>query len=379
MKPISRISLLLLTLVMLMAAFPSPALAQSTDGDEGKFVFGGTYTLRSGETLRGGLVVVGGTALLEEDTLVIGDIVVVGGQVEIFGEVEGNVIAIGGRAYLGKHAVVNEDLVTVGGTVQREEGALVRGSITAEMPEDFDFGVFSPQAFARNQDWRSNLWRGFKPIGDVMVKFMQALALSALAAVLALFLLKPMNRVSRAVITQPFAAGGLGFLTIIVLPALLVVLAITLILLPLSLIGVVVLVCGFVFGWVSIGLEVGKRIEKMFKVEDPWVPAVSAGVGTLTLSVVSYSVGLIPCIGWVLPFLVYVLGLGAVVLTLFGSRDYPLAIAPARPAISSDVAPAPTPYQPQSGLDAMLEEAAAEAKSVNRVDDLPSDDGEIAE
>jgi hypothetical protein len=148
-----------------------------------------------------------------------------------------------------------------------------------------------------------------------------------------------------------------------------------LILLPLSLIGVVVLVCGFVFGWVSIGLEVGKRIEKMFKVEDPWVPAVSAGVGTLTLSVVSYSVGLIPCIGWVLPFLVYVLGLGAVVLTLFGSRDYPLAIAPARPT----VAPAPTPHQPQSGLDATLEEAAGEAKSVNRVDDLPSDDGEIAE
>ena len=62
MKPISRISLVLITLVILVAAFPGAAYAQSTGGDEGKFVFGGSYTLDSGDTLYGGLVVVGGSA-----------------------------------------------------------------------------------------------------------------------------------------------------------------------------------------------------------------------------------------------------------------------------------------------------------------------------
>ncbi len=50
--------------------FPGAVYAQSTGGDEGKFVFGGSYTLDSGDTLYGGLVVVGGSAELEAGSLV---------------------------------------------------------------------------------------------------------------------------------------------------------------------------------------------------------------------------------------------------------------------------------------------------------------------
>ena len=182
---------------------------------------------------------------LEEGSLVVGDVVIVGGDVEIYGEVDGNVIAIGGQAYLGEDCVVNADLVTIGGAVQREEGALVRGAITAEMPEGFELNNFNPEALNANRDWRSILWNGFKPVGDMIMNVMQALAMAALAAVLALFLLKPMERVSQAVVLQPLPAGGLGILTVIVLPALLVVLAITIILIPLSLIGFLVLGAGF--------------------------------------------------------------------------------------------------------------------------------------
>lgn len=380
MKPISRISLFLITLVILVVAFPSTAFAQTTGNEDGKFIFGGTYTLRSGETLYGGLVVVGGSAELEEDSLVVGDVVVIGGEVEIFGEVAGSVVAIGGKAYLGENAIVNEDLVTVGGTVQREEGALVRGAITAEMPEDFDLGPFDPEVFNANQDWRSYLWNGFKPIGDMMMNVMQALAMGALAAVLALFLLKPMERVSQAVVTQPLPAGGLGLLTIIVLPALLVVLAITLILIPLSLIGFLALGAAFVFGWVALGLEVGKRMEKMFKVQESWVPAVRAGVGTLVLSLLSFAVGMIPCVGWILPFLVAMLSLGGVVVTLFGTRDYPVEVVAAAAAASAPAAIVEeVPSAPESGLDALLADAAEEAENVNDIDDQPEDDEENPE
>jgi hypothetical protein len=378
MKPISRISLILITLVVLVAAFPGAVYAQSTGGDEGKFVFGGSYTLDSGETLYGGLVVVGGSAELEEGSLVVGDVVIVGGDVEIYGEVDGNVIAIGGQAYLGEDSVVNADLVTIGGAVQREEGALVRGAITAEMPEGFDLDGFNPQALNANRDWRSYMWDGFRPIGDMIMNVMQALAMAALAAVLALFLLKPMERVSQAVVTQPLPAGGLGILTVIVLPALLVVLAITIILLPLSLIGFLVLGAGFVFGWIALGLEVGKRMEKMFKVEESWAPAVRAGVGTFTLSLLGFAVSMVPCIGWILPFLVSMLSLGGVLLTLFGTRDYPLVEATVVTSVAKPAA-TPAPQETATGLDALLADAAEEAESVNDVDELPGVDGDITE
>lgn len=378
MKPISRISLILITLVILMAVFPGAAYAQTTGGDEGKFVFGGSYTLDSGDTLYGGLVVVGGSAELEEGSLVVGDVVIVGGSVEIYGEVDGNVIAIGGQAYLGEDSIVNEDLVTIGGTVQREEGALVRGAITAEMPEGFDLNQFSPEAMNANRDWRTRIWNGFKPVGDMIMNVMQALAMAALAAVLALFLIKPMERVSQAVVLQPLPAGGLGILTVIVLPALLLVLALTLILIPLSLIGFLVLGAGFVFGWIAVGLEVGKRMEKMFKVEESWAPAVRAGIGTFTLSLLGFAVGMIPCIGWILPVLVAMLSLGGVVLTLFGTRDYPPAESAVVPAAAKPVV-TPAPQEAATGLDALLADAAEEADSVNDVDDIPGVDGEVSQ
>jgi len=391
MKPISRISLLLVALLVLLAAFPGAAYAQTTGGDEGKFVFGGSYTLESDEILYGGLVVVGGNAELEEGSLVVGDVVVVGGEVEIYGEVEGNVVAIGGQAYLGEECVINEDLVTVGGAVQREQGALVRGAITAEMPEGFDLDAFDPSALQQNRDWRSYIFAGFRPIGDMIVNVMQALAMAALAAVLALFLLKPMERISSAVVSQPLPAGGLGILTVIVLPALLVILAITIILIPVSLIGFLIFGAGLVFGWIAMGLEVGKRMEKMFKVEEAWAPAVRAGIGTLTLSLLAYAVGMVPCVGWILPFLVAMLSLGGVVLTLFGSRDYPLAetaVVAATTAPAAAPAPSVEPVKEEAsdaaedvatGLDALLADAAENADSENDVDDMPGADEEDTE
>lgn len=385
MKPISRISLILITVLVLAAAFPGAAYAQTTGGEEGKFVFGGSYTLDSGETLNGGLVVVGGSAELEEGSLVVGDVVVVGGELDIYGEVDGTVIAVGGKAYLGEDSVIDEDLVTIGGAVQREEGAVVRGAITAEMPEDFDLDAFDPDMLRENQDWRTSMYRGFKPVGDLILNFMQSLAMAALAAVLALFLLKPMERVSSAVVSQPLPAGGLGILTLIVLPALLVVLAITIILIPVSLIGFLTLGAGMLFGWIAMGLEVGKRMEKMFKVEEAWAPAVRAGVGTLTLSLLAYAVGMVPCIGWILPFLVAMLSLGAVVLTLFGTRDYPVAaatvvtVAAEEPVAPVAVEAVAETEETAGGLDALLADAAEEADSVNDVDDTPGDGEEVPE
>jgi len=75
------------------------------------------------------------------------------------------------------------------------------------------------------------------------------------------------------------------------------VLAISICLSPVSLIGALILAAALIFGWVAIGLEVGRRLALAFRRE--WHPATQAGLGTLLLSFVIYAVGLIPCLGFI--------------------------------------------------------------------------------
>jgi hypothetical protein len=70
MKTLYKIAIAVLLLALFLAPTQS-ALAKGLAED--KVVFGGTYVLKSGETLRGALVVFGGAAVIETDAEVDGD------------------------------------------------------------------------------------------------------------------------------------------------------------------------------------------------------------------------------------------------------------------------------------------------------------------
>jgi hypothetical protein len=177
-----------------------------------------------------------------------------------------------------------------------------------------------------------------------MLAFFRALALAALAVLVQLFAAKPVQRVAHAVQTQPIVTGGIGLLTVLVAPALLVILAITIILLPVSLLGFLLLGVALVFGWLAIGMLTGQHLARLFK--QNWTDPIMAGVGTLALSLVASMANLIFCIGWLPTFLVSVVGLGAVIVTRFGTQFYisttlpqPYSPPPA-PGLDSDYPPA---------------------------------------
>lgn len=91
-----RLYQLLVVILVVGMAFllPGSALAQGSTGDE--VVVGGSYTLKSGETLDGNLFVIGGNATIEEGATLNGDIVVAGGYLTISGLVNGDIYATGG-------------------------------------------------------------------------------------------------------------------------------------------------------------------------------------------------------------------------------------------------------------------------------------------
>ncbi len=310
----------LLFVVVIAFALPGTALAKSLTDD--KVVAGGTFTLREGETIDGNLVIFGGAVNLEDGSRVNGDVVLMGGTLDIDGFVNGNVVGIGGVVSLGGSAVVDGDLTTLAATLNRAVGARVEGDVISGFQTPFRFSfpgrVFVPDV--------PNVEVRVPTIWNVLWFFFRTFLWAALAILLVMFLPVHTQRTATTIVRQPVLAGGVGLLTAIVAPLLLVGIAITIILIPVSLVGALIVAVAWFFGRVALGLEIGKRFAEISNQD--WPQAVAAGVGTFILTfVVDGANTLIPCVGWLFPALVGMVGLGGVLLSRFGTQLYPPYLA----------------------------------------------------
>jgi len=328
----SHLRLILLMMIVLTFALPGSALAKGFRDD--RVVFGGTFTLESGETLDGNLVVFGGYVSLEDGSRVYGDVVMFGGTLNVGGEITGSVVAFGGLVDLADNALVRGDVSMLGGHLEQAGNAQVVGETITDFTFPFAFrmpgGVRMPSIGVQ-----------FSPLLDLLWFFVRIFLWAALAVLIVLFLPTYTARVSRAVVTQPVVAGALGLLTAVVAPLVLVIMAVTILLLPAAIVGALLVVVAWVYGLVALGLEVGKRLAQMFQQE--WVPAVAAGVGTFGLILVLNGAdALIPCVGVIFKALAGMVGLGAVMLTRFGAQSYP-PVLPTPPALTEQ-ASLPSPH-----------------------------------
>jgi hypothetical protein len=343
--------LLACLLGLLLAVSVTPVFAD----DGGKVVFGGSYTLESGDEINGDLVILGGSAVLERRSQVDGNVVVVGGSASVAGEIDGDVVVFGGDVVLRSTAVVDGDLVKIGGSVRRESGAVVRGS--EESVEFEGFPRIEPFSTRLSFDPWVNRWTRsiFNIFGDIAV----ALALAAIGLLVVLFLQKQTEVVGQAILAAPLPSAGVGLLTGVVAVVLMVLLAITICLSPVAfLLGVAMLVAG-IFGWIAIGLLVGRKLLEAFNVGGVTsLKAVAAG--TLLISLLRA----IPCLGGIFGFVVGCAGLGAVVLTRFGRQTYPLPtrVPPAPPVLAEPEEIAAVEVEPEAAeVEPEAEEVEPEA------------------
>ena len=319
----------LFTLLALLALvfIPTASVRALEPFDGGPVIFGGSYTLKSGDTLTGDLVVFGGNVTIEEDAVVKGSIVIFGGNVSLDGTMTGDLILIGGSGSMGEKSVIEGDLVTVGGSVSRAEGSRIEGQIrndpTIEIPVPTLPEV--PEVPAVPEVSQPNI--NFNPIGSAFGVLGQAVLIAALAMLLALFLHPQMERVAQAAVRQPLVAGGVGLLTTLLFPLLLLFMIVTIILILGVPFAILALVLAWLFGTVSIGMEVGERFTRA--IGQDWSPMLTTGFGTFLLVLIVQGIGLAPCIGWLAPFLLGVTGVGAVVLAILEGRRRPVAAAPA--------------------------------------------------
>lgn len=297
-------------------------------------LFGCNGTVKSGATVPGDALVFGGNLIVEKGATVNGDVAIFGGNATISGEVRGDVAILGGAVQLASTAVVGGSVRVVGGGFDQANGAVVRGSVTHENNFRFSpsFGRVFTVPFAPFNGLASfglGLFRGL----------ITALAMAALGALVVVFLPEPTHRVMATAQASLAPSLGVGCLTLLVAPMLFLLLLITII-------GPVILViavaAAWLFGWIAIGYLAGQRVLEALKVREI-APAFAVVAGVLLLALL----GQVPCLGWLVSLLIGTLGVGAVVLTRFGTRPYPFQPVP---VTVSPVPFIPAPSQPSTPL-----------------------------
>ena len=359
MKMLRKFTILIILLPLVIAlALPGTAYASDSTASlntslnrrvlHDQFVLGDTYTLRSGDTLVGDLVILGGTVTLEEDSRVEGNVILVGGSLTIQGTVEKDLVALGGSPSIESTGSIEGDAFTIGCSLSGDTER-VAGDIITEGSGVFDIRMFDERFPTVAASRVPFLW-------GILTTFFSVFFMTTLAIGIMLILPKQTERTARVLVQQPVASGGMGCLTVMIAPIILVALAVTLILIPVSLLGAALLVALVIFGWVAIGLELGKRLAQAL--HQDWHPAVSAGIGTFGLTLVTLGLSrVIICVGWMLPFLVSMVGLGAVMLVFFGARPAPkyamVAVQPvATPPEAESAIPAEASSSPVSPPEA---------------------------
>jgi hypothetical protein len=349
--------LLLVVLAFSLTAFRQAAPSIQAPGD--RLVLGDNYTLKEGETLDGNLIVLGGNANLETGSRVEKDVVILGGNLMVQGAIGGDVNVIGGLVTLGGGAVVEGDVNSFSGQLIQDEGATVEGDVNTDLTlpflfsaparitiPNFDGGLTLPNLPFRTTN-RVDMGLGLA--GGVLWWLGRSFIWAILALLVGLFIPHNAERTAAAATGKTVVAGGLGCLTLLIVPVFLGLLFITICGIPFSLLGLFLLVAAWALGIIALGLETGKRLADLIKQD--WALPVSAMVGTFLLTLLVNGVGaIVPCIGWVVPALVGMVGLGAALVTRYGALTLP-DLEPATPAAQSSqvVEAIPLPSAPPEG------------------------------
>ena len=290
----------------LLALLLCMALALVACGEDGRYgvtlIAEGTHTVAAGETVHGDVIITGGRLMVLPGGRITSALHIMGGAAEIDGTVDGNVAILSGALRLGSTARVGGDLEIGGGMLDRASSAVVAGQINRS--------IGLPSAQQQRQSLGEQLgWWLFRTV-----------ALAALAVLAVQFLPQPIARVADALVQHPIVAGAMGLLAGVVGLSLLVLMAFTIVLIPLTLLGLLVGGATVVFGWLALGMAVGNWLARWPR----WrmAPPTTAFLGTLLALTALDVLNVLPLIGDLLALVVTTAAFGAVVLTRFGTRVF---------------------------------------------------------
>lgn len=321
---------LLVIAVVVLGAVPGIAAAETRSGGtvvvtEGETVdgldaFGGTVIVRG--TVEGDLSAFAGDVFVEGE--VTGDVSAFAGNVRISGDVGGDVSAAAGNVVIESPATiggsldasagnvviagaVRGDVSAAGGTVTLDEGATVDGNVEYDVGDEGEFrnrGATVGGTVTRNADLRAGP-SGVPNVPGWTFDVYGVLVTLAVGAVLLLAFPGFSERVADRIVEEPLRTGAIGLLALVGVPVVLVLLAITIVGIPLTIVGAVAFAIAVWVAAVYGRFAVGAWLVSLAGVESRWAGLL---VGVLAVAVLK----LVPVLGGLVEPVVALLGLGAI-------------------------------------------------------------------
>lgn len=309
---------------------------QAAQAETNKTAVGEDLHIESGEVVQGDATVTDGDMIVDGE--VRGNVVVVQGDAYINGKVTGDVSVMGGDAILAAGSSVSGNvLVLVGGKIEREAGASVGGEVSSVdfplLPINDTVGLPSQNQVSLHSEQFSGM---FGTLGRVaLLVVMLGLSLVLVLFVLGFALVVP-HRLQVSTATLDAAPGSSVAVGLIVAFLLWPVFAIVGMILTLTVVGIVlvpvvaiVVALALMFGLANVSLWLGKRVYESVRHETGPLHATQRvmletllGLGVVlaaTLFPTLLLPGWISSLLWLLVYLAACIGLGAGVMSRFGT------------------------------------------------------------
>lgn len=256
----------------------------------GDLIVGGGQVTVAGPGIGGD--VLGGVGMVRIDAPVAGDVTLGGGEVYINAPIQGSVKFTGEKLTLGASAVISGSLTYKSPKeVIIEDGASVRGET-----------VYTPMESKAG---------GKKAVAGILSLIFLGKMIAVLACALVVGLI--FNRYAREVVAnageQPLLELGRGFLALVAVPVASIILLVTVLGIPLGLFGLAAFVGMMILTSIVAPIVLGSVAYRYFTKRDYEVTWL-----TILIGVVAYSIlGLIPFVGWIATFAVFLITLGSMI------------------------------------------------------------------
>jgi len=258
----------------------------------------------TGETL-GDLIVFGGHATLDESSKLDGSAHMLSGMLEVKGEINGDISLFGGKLLIGPQAIVTGKINHGGGVLSVSDGAVIDEGLNTGT------GLQLPsltQAQSNNRGW-------------VFIRLvLGSLIIGLLAFLVDRYIPLSLNRVSDASQQHFIVCSAMGVLVSITAATLLVLLAYTIVLIPVAILGSLLMGSAVLFSWIAWGVNFSRSLVKHFNLKIS--SGLAAFLGSALFILLLNLLTLIPWVGGYLGLVFAIIGLGAVFLTRFGIRRF---------------------------------------------------------
>lgn len=296
---------LFLISIIFIASLSLTACAASQDGIySGKLILEGDLVVPSGQTETSSILLLNGTLTVEEGARLHGNVYQVLGTFTLDGTLDGDILQFGGSLISKQGALVTGNIQTSGGTIEGPVEEIVAGEVESQ-PVRVPFSAeWFQESLQRQLTWN----------------LVETILLTGLAWILTRSFPSAVERISTAATRHVLVSGAMGLLAGIVSLALIVQMIFTVLLIPVSFLGLFLLFISIGLGWIGFGLTAGLWLTERFNLD--WSFPLTAAAGTLVFMLVINLFGLIPGISDLLTFVTALVGVGAVFLTRFGTREF---------------------------------------------------------